>query len=238
MLNENTFSEKSWAEAIGLLKTEFPAAIWDTLYITLLSTLIAAAIALPLGMILAAGDKKLGVLRVPQPVLKALGFLINVLRSIPFLILLIIVLPLARLLIGTAVGNNSFVVSLVIAAFPFITRLFEASFRGVDPGVIEASQSMGASPFQIVTKVMLPEAFPSLISDLTIAVTTVLGYTAMSGAVGGTGLGMIAITYGYNRYRFLVMYFAVIVLIVLVQLFQTVGSALSKKADKRRKGNS
>lgn len=235
VLNEKTFSAAAWAEAVSIVKAEFLPALWDTLYITLLSTLIAAIIALPLGVLLAAGGKN-GVLRVPEPVLKVLGFIINVLRSVPFLILIILVIPFTRLLLGTAVGNNSFIVSLVVAAFPFITRLFEASIRGVDPGVIEAAKSIGASPMQIVTKVLLPEAFPSLLSDVTIALTTVLGYTAMSAAVGGTGLGSLAINVGFYRYKFLVMLFAVILLIVLVQLFQSVGTLLSKKADKRRKG--
>lgn len=237
MLNENAFSPEKWAEAVSIIKSEFLLGLWETLYVTLLSTLFAAVIALPLGVILASGGKN-GVLRIPAPVSKALGFLINVLRSVPFLILMILVIPLTRLVVGTSVGSKATVVPLVIAAFPFIARLFEASIRAVDPGVIEASKSMGASPMQIVTKVLLPEAFPSLISDLTIALTTILGYSAMSGILGGGGLGKIAIDYGYYRYRFLVMVFAVIVLIILVQLFQSLGTWLSKKADKRRKGNS
>ena len=161
--------------------------------------------------------------------------LINLLRSIPFLILMILVFPLTRLIVGTVVGTPASVVPLVIAAFPFIARLVEGSLREVDPNIIEAAQSMGATPMQIITKVMLPESVPSLISNMTIAITTVLGYSAMSGMIGGGGLGKIAINYGYHRYQYLIMAMAVVFLIVLVQIFQSIGTRLAIRCDKRLK---
>ena len=148
---------------------------------------------------------------------------------------MILVFPLTRLIIGTTVGTVASIVPLVIAAFPFVARLVESSLREVDPNILEAAQSMGASVLEIITKVMIPESVPSLISNFTIAVTTVLGYTAMSGIIGGGGLGKIAINYGYYRYKYLVMLIAVILLIALVQVFQTVGTRLTLKLDKRLK---
>ena len=147
--------------------------------------------------------------------------------------MMIMVFPLTRLIVGTVVGTPASVVPLVIAAFPFIARLVEGSLREINPNIIEAAQSMGASPFQIIVKVMIPESVPSLISNATIAITTVLGYSAMSGIIGGGGLGKIAINYGYYRYKYLIMIFAVIFLIILVQVFQSVGTRLAVKSDKR-----
>ena len=195
MLNEWLYSE-AVQKALMILKTEFPLAIWETLYVTILSTAFATLIGLPLGVLLVAGENG-RILRVPKAILQGINILINLLRSVPFLILMIMVIPLTRLLIGTVVGTPATVVPLVIAAFPFIARLVESSLREVDPNIIEAAQSMGASPFQIIVKVMLPESVPSLISNETIAVTTVLGYSAMSGIIGGGGLGKIAINCGY-----------------------------------------
>ena len=167
--------------------------------------------------------------------MKTLGVVINLLRSVPFLILMMVVFPLTRLIVGTAVGTVASIVPLTIAAFPFIARLVESSLREVNPNIIEMAQSMGAKPFQIITKVMIPESVPSLISGATIAITTILGYTAMSGMIGGGGLGKIAINYGYYRYKYIVMIMAVILLILLVQVFQSVGTRLSQKLDKRLK---
>ena len=175
------------------------------------------------------------ILRVPRWLLHVLNVIINLLRSVPFLILMIMVFPLTRLIVGTVVGTPATIVPLVIAAFPFIARLVEGSLREINPNIIETAQSMGASPLQIIVKVMLPEAVPSLISNATIAITTVLGYSAMSGAIGGGGLGKIAINYGYNRYQYLVMAFAVVFLILLVQIFQSLGTKLAVKCDKRLK---
>ena len=162
-----------------------------------------------------------------------LNGIINLLRSVPFLILMIIVIPLSRLIVGTSIGTVASIVPLVIAAFPFVARLAESSLREVNPNIIEMAQSMGASPFQIIVKVTIPESVPSLISNATIAITTILGYSAMSGIIGGGGLGKIAINYGYYRYKYLIMLAAVVLLILLVQVFQSVGTKLAAKTDKR-----
>lgn len=228
------FSSEAIEEALRVLANEFPLALWETFYVTILSTFLATLIGLPLGVLLVAGEKN-GVLPLPAAVMRVLGVVINLLRSIPFLILMILVFPLSRLLIGTTVGTVALIVPLTIAAFPFVARLVESSLREMNPNIIEAAQSMGATPWQIITKVMIPECVPSLISNATIAVTTVLGYSAMSGIIGGGGLGAIAINYGYYRYKTLVMLLAVIVLILLVELFQTIGTRLAVKCDKRLK---
>ena len=165
----------------------------------------------------------------------SLNMAVNVLRSVPFLILMIMVIPLTRAIVGTSVGTVASIVPLVIAAFPFVARLAESSLREVDPNLIEMAQSFGASPWQIIRKVMIPESVPSLISNATIAVTTILGYSAMSGIIGGGGLGKIAIDYGYYRYRYLIMLAAALLLVLLVQLFQTFGSRLAARTDKRSK---
>ena len=230
----NAFSAEAVTEALEILRDEFPLAIWETLYVTVLSTFFATLIGLPLGVLLVAGENK-KILRVPSGVLHVLNVIINLLRSVPFLILMIMVFPLTRLIIGTVVGTPASVVPLVIAAFPFIARLVESNIREVNPNIIEAAASMGASPFQIIVKVMIPESVPSLISNATIAITTVLGYSAMSGIIGGGGLGKIAINYGYYRYKYLVMIFAVIFLILMVQLFQSIGTHLATSCDKRLK---
>ena len=222
------------AEAIEILQSELFLAIWETFYVTVVATLFSIVIGLPLGVLIVAGEKD-GVLPLPKPVLSILNIVINLLRSIPFLILMILVFPLTRFIIGTVVGTTASIVPLVIAAAPFVARLVESSLREVTPNIIEAAQSMGASPFQIITKVMIPESIPSLISNFTIAITTVLGYSAMSGIIGGGGLGKIAINYGYYRYKYLVMIIAVIFLIILVQIFQAVGTKLAIQSDKRLK---
>ena len=213
---------------------DFAFAVWETFYITVLSTAFALVLGLPLGVLLVAGDKD-GVLPLPGWLMHGLNIVINILRSIPFLILMICVFPLSRLIIGTTVGTNATIVPLVVASFPFVARLVETSLRELDAGVIEAAQSMGATPFQIITKMMIPESLPGLVSSMTTALTTILGYSAMSGAIGGGGLGKIAISYGYYRYQADIMLIAVVLLIVLVQLFQTVGTALANHSDKRLK---
>ena len=224
MLSEYLASEEV-QKALEVLKNQFPLAIWETVYVTLLSTLFAIVIGLPLGVLLVAGENK-KILRIPQGVLHVINVIIN---------LLIMVFPLTRLIVGTVVGTPATVVPLVIAAFPFVARLVESSLREINPSIIEAAQSMGASPFQIIAKVMIPESVPSLISNGTIALTTVLGYSAMSGIIGGGGLGKIAINYGYYRYQYLIMVFAVVFLIILVQIFQSLGTFLAAKCDKRLK---
>ena len=225
------FQSEAFQNALDIL---IPLAIWETVYVTILSTFFAVVIGLPLGVLLVAGEHN-RILRIPQWILSVLNVIINLLRSIPFLILMILVFPLTRLIVGTVVGTPATVVPLVIASFPFIARLVESSLRELNPNIIETAQSMGASPMQIVCRVMLPESVPSLISNATIAVTTVLGYSAMSGIIGGGGLGKIAINYGYYRYQYIVMAFAVIFLILLVQIFQSVGTKLVAKCDKRLK---
>ncbi len=231
---EKIFASEELIKTFEIFKNEFPLATWETIYVTILSTLFAIILGLPLGVIIVAGENG-RILKVPPIVLKVLNAVINLLRSVPFLILMIMVFPLTRLIMGTVVGTVPSIVPLVIAAFPFVARLAESSLREVNPNIIEMAQSMGASPFQIITKVLLSESFPSLISNATIAITTILGYSAMSAIIGGGGLGKIAINYGYYRYKYLVMLIAVIFLIVLVQAFQSIGSYLAKKCDRRLK---
>ncbi|MDD6981060.1 MAG: ABC transporter permease [Clostridia bacterium] len=226
------FSADAWREAWRIIQAEFAGAIWETVYVTVLATLFSILIGLPLGVLLVAGEKN-GVLPLPAWLLRCLNVIINLLRSIPFLILMILVFPLTRLIVGTVVGTTASIVPLVIAAFPFVARLAESSLREVSPNVIEMAKSMGASPFQIIVKVMIPECVPSLISNATIALTTILGYSAMSGIIGGGGLGKIAINYGYYRYKYLIMLAAVVLLILFVQLCQSAGTRLSHKLDKR-----
>ena len=211
---------------------DYGFAIWETFYVTVLSTAFALVLGLPLGVLLVAGEKD-GVLPLPKPVLSALNVVINLLRSIPFLILMIMVFPLSRLIIGTAVGTTATIVPLVVAAFPFVARLVETSLRELDEGVVEAAQSMGATPFQIITKVMIPECLPGLISSMTTALTTILGYSAMSGVIGGGGLGKIALSYGYYRYQTNIMIVCVVLLVLMVQAFQSVGTLWATKSDKR-----
>ena len=230
----NMFSPEKLQTAVDILKHDIPGAVLETLYVTLIATLFAFVIGLPLGVLLVVGDKN-GILPLPGWLMKVLNVIVNLLRSVPFIILIVVVFPLTRLIVGTTIGSVASIVPLVIAAFPFVARLVESSLREVNPNIIEAAQSMGATPFQIITKVMIPESIPSLISNATIAVTTTLGYTAMSGAIGGGGLGNIAIMYGYQRYNYMVILIAVVLLIILVQVFQSVGTALSVKTDKRLK---
>ena len=226
------FSEANVELLQNIIRQDLLKAIGETLYMTFLPTVIAFAIGLPLGVLLVTGAEG-GIHPLPKPLMAALNAVINLLRSVPFLILLVVVLPLSRFLVGTTVGSKAIIAPLAIAAFPFIARLVETSVREVDQGVIEAAQAMGASPWQIVCKVLIPEAKPALISNFVVALITIFGYGAMAGIIGGGGLGAIAINYGYYRRRALVIYFAVALLIILVQIFQSVGNAVTKKTDKR-----
>jgi len=174
-----------------------------------------------------------GVLPLPGWLMHILNIVINILRSVPFLILMICVFPLTRAIVGTTVGTKATIVPLVVAAFPFVARLVETSLRELDEGVVEAAQSMGATPFQIITKVMIPECLPGLISSMTTALTTILGYSAMSGVIGGGGLGKIALSYGYYRYQTNIMIICVVLLVLMVQVFQTVGTFWATRSDKR-----
>lgn len=215
-----------------LTPENIPFAIWETLYAPLLATVLAYVIGLPLGILLVTGEQN-GIRPLPRPLMQVLNTVINLLRSIPFLILMVLVMPLSRLILGTSVGTMATVVPLTVAAAPYVARLVEGSLREMDRGVIEAAQAMGCSPWQIVTKVILPECKPSLITGATNAAITVLGYGAMAGAIGGGGLGAIALMRGYNRGQTLVLYVAVIILVILVQIIQSIGTALSVKTDKR-----
>ena len=206
--------------------------IGETLAMTFLPTVIAFLIGLPLGILLVVGEED-GILPLPKAVMKVIHVVINLLRSLPFLILLLVVMPLSRAIVGTSVGTSAMIVPLSIAAFPFVARLVETSIREVDHGVVEAALSMGASPAQIICKVLIPEAKPALIANFMVSMITIFGYGAMSGAVGGGGLGNMAIQYGYNRHRPLVMYAAAVLLILLVQIFQSVGNAIAKRSDRR-----
>lgn len=223
------------AAQLEIIRSQYGFAIWETLYSLVLEVVFAYVIGLPLGVLLVTGEKG-GVKPLPKPVMRVLNAVINLLRSVPFLILMIICLPLSKFLVGTKVGTLATIPPMVIAAFPLVARMVESSLREVDQGVVEASQSMGATPWQIVTKVMLPEALPSLISGCTITVATILGYGAMAGIIGGGGLGQIAINYGYYNFKFMVMWIAVIGLVLLVQIFQSVGTWLAAKCDKRLRG--
>ena len=196
-----------------------------------LSSLFAYVIGLPLGIVLVVTDTD-GIYPIPW-LQKILGLVINLLRSVPFLILLFIVLPLSKMIIGTRIGSPAIVIPLTIAAAPYIARVVESSFREIDAGVIEAAKSMGASTWQIIWKVLLPESRPSLLLGAALAVTTILSYSAMAGFTGGGGLGAVAINYGYYRYEPGLMWIAVILLVVMVQIIQEIGTQLSKRGDKR-----
>ena len=201
----------------------------ETLYMTIVSSLFAYLLGLPLGILLVVTDKN-GILSKPS-LNQVLGFAINILRSVPFLILLILVIPITRFLIGRVIGSTAAIVPLVIASAPYVARLVEASIKEVDPGIVEAAESMGASPFQIISKVLLPEAKPALLNGAAIA--TILGYSAMAGFVGGGGLGDIAIRYGLHRYQMDIMLITVGILVIVVQIMQELGERLSKRFDKR-----
>ena len=206
--------------------------IGETLYMTLVSTLIGYIFGIPMGVLLAVSDKE--GLR-PNPVLyKVLDVIANITRSIPFLILLILIQPFTVFVVGKSYGSSATIVPLVVAAIPFIGRMVESSLKEVDNGVIEAARSMGASDLRIIVKVLLVEARTSLITGATIAIGTILGYSAMAGCIGGGGLGDIAIRYGYYRYQADIMVVTVVLLVLLVQVFQTVGMAVANRLDKRK----
>ena len=224
-------ASKEWATFLQVLPT-IPFETWETIWSTAVATLLALVIGLPLGVCLVTGEQG-GVRPLPRWVMSLLNAFINLLRSVPFLILMIIVIPLSRLIVGTSIGTPASIVPLVIATFPFVSRLVETSIREVDAGVIEAAQSMGATPLQIITKVMIPESMPSLISNVTIATTTIMGYGAMAGIIGGGGLGKVAINYGYYRFNGVLEIFATALLVILVQILQTVGTRLALRCDKR-----
>lgn len=205
--------------------------ILETLYMTLVGTLAAYILGLPIGIILVLTDKD-GIKPI-LPVYTVLDFIVNFVRSVPFLIGMIALAPLSEKLIGTRIGTGATTVALVLLAAPFIARMAESSLKEIDRGVIEAARSMGASPWQIIYKVMLVEALPSLLVGVTISITTILGYSAMAGIIGGGGLGAIAINYGYYRFETNIMMITVVLLVVLVQILQWIGMKITKTSDKR-----
>lgn len=214
----------------GLI-SEIVKGFWESIYMTVVSSIAAYVIGLPLGLILVATDKD-GIS--PAPLFnQILGFIINIIRSVPFLLLLVAIMPVTQFLVGTVIGTKATIVVLVVSAAPFIARLVESSLKEVDKGVIEAAQSMGASPMRIMWKVLLPEAKPSLLVGSAIAMTTILGYSAMAGFCGGGGLGAIAINYGYYRQNTQIMLIMIILLVIIVQVLQEIGLRISKNTDKR-----
>lgn len=205
--------------------------IWDTLYMVIISSGVSYLLGIPLGILLVVTDED-GIK--PFPVFqKILGLIINLLRSVPFIILLLLMLPVTRMIVGTLIGSKAVIPPLVVSATPYIARMVESSFREVDAGVIEAAKSMGATTGQIVWKVLLPEAKPSLLVGAAISITTILGYTTMAGFVGGGGLGAIAINNGYYRYELGIMMVTVVLLIVIVQIIQEIFMRISKATDRR-----
>lgn len=205
--------------------------IWETLYMTVVSTAFAYLLGIPLGVVLYITDKNS--ICHNKTFNFIVGAIVNMVRSVPFLILLVAILPFTRLVVGTTIGSTATIVPLVIAAAPFVARMVESSLKEVDLGVIEAAKAMGSSVPQIIFKVLLPEAKPSLLVGCTISLATILGYSAMAGFVGGGGLGAIAINYGYYRYQGDIMWITVILLVVIVQLFQEIGLRIVRKVDKR-----
>ncbi|MBP2071157.1 MAG: D-methionine transport system permease protein [Thermoanaerobacterium sp.] len=205
--------------------------LWESLYMVFFSTLFSVLIGLPLGIILVITDK--GHLSENIKLNHILGTIINIMRSVPFIILIIAIFPLSRLIVGTTIGPTAAIVALSVAAAPFVARVIESSLKEVDWGVIEASISVGATIPQIIFKVMIPESLPSLILGVTLTIINILGYSAMAGAIGGGGLGDLAIRYGYQRYETDVLIATIIVLIVFVEIVQRLGNYLAKKVDKR-----
>lgn len=206
-------------------------AVLVTLKITVISTLLSYIIGIPLGVLLYGTDKS-GIFPM-APVNRIVGFIVNIIRSIPFIILLVMTQPVAKLIVGSKIGDNAFIVYLVIAAAPFVARMIESSFREVDRGIIEAAQSMGSNNMQIILKVLLPEAKPSLIIGGAIAITTILGYTPMTYLIAGGGLGQLAIQYGLYRFESTTMYISSLLLIILVQIMQETLNYIAKVCDKR-----
>lgn len=227
------------AEQVSFLfdPVNIPFAIWETLYAPLIATVLAYVIGLPLGVLLVTGEET-GIRPMPKGFMAALNTIINLLRSIPFLILMVLVFPLSRLILGTTIGTAATIVPLTVAAAPYVARLVESSLREMDRGVVEAAQSMGCSTWQIVTKVMLPECLPGLINGATNATITILSYGAMAGNIGGGGLGAISLQRGYQRNQMIVLYVAVILLVFLVQIIQSIGTKLAAACDKRLRSRS
>lgn len=208
-------------------------ATWETIYMVLIATLLSYLLGLPLAIVLVTTDK--GHIWENAAVNKILGTIVNAARSIPFIILLIVVIPLTRVIVGTYIGTTASIVPLTLAAIPFVARLVETSLKEIDPGLIEASLSMGASNLQIIRKVLLPEAKPSIILGVAITMINLVGYSAMAGIVGGGGLGTLAYYYGYQRYQTEIMWTTVIVLIIIVQGVQIIGEKMARRVINKRR---
>ena len=226
------FSDPKVAEQIGYLVKHVPFAVWETLYTTVVASVFAYLIGLPLGVLLVVGARD-GMRPLPPPLMQAVNTVINLLRSMPFLILMVLVMPLSRFIMGTSIGTVGVLVPLSVAAASLVAWLVESSLREMDRGVLEAAQAMGCSTLQVVWKVLLPESLPSLLSGFTTAFVTILGYGAMSGFIGGGGLGSMSLQYAWNNRKMVVLYGAVIVLVILVQIFQSAGSHLAVRMDRR-----
>ena len=212
---------------------DYGFAIWETFYVTVLSTAFSLVIGLPLGVALIVTDKN--GLHPMRGVSAVLGWIVNIGRSIPFVILMLVISPLTRLIVGRAYGTTATIVPLVVAAAPFVARMVEQSLGEIDRGVVEAARTMGATTFEIIWKVLLPESVPSLIRGAAVTVITLVGYSAMAGALGGGGLGDIAVRYGMHRYEYDVMLLTLVLIIVIVQVIQVVFDLVAKRVDKRAK---
>ncbi len=219
----------NWNQLFTLVGT----ATGQTLVMVFFSTLFSVILGLPLGVLICVTDPATGIM--PKPVLnQVLNRTVDVLRSFPFLILMIVLFPLSRLIIGTTIGTSATIVPLSIAAAPFVARIIETALKEIDPGVIQAARSMGSTNMQIILKVMIPEALPSLVDGITLTIINVIGYSAMAGTIGGGGLGDLAIRYGYQRFRIDVLIAAVIVILILVGLIQMIGTKISQNLMKKR----
>lgn len=208
-------------------------AIGETILMVFLSTVMSLAIGLPVGVVLLLTEK--GGLWEKPNLSAVLGTVVNIMRSFPFLILMIVIIPFTRLLVGTSTGTMATVVPLTISAIPFVARVVESALREVDHGLVEAAQSMGATTFNIISKVLIPESLPSIVSGITLTIINLIGYSAMAGAIGGGGLGDLAIRYGYHRYEVGIMIISVVVIILLVQLIQMLGNSISIGINNKRK---
>ena len=206
-------------------------SLGETLYMVAVSMICASILGIPLGILLVVTEK--GEILACPAINKPLAFIINMIRSIPFIILMVAIIPFTRFLVHTSIGTTAAIVPLTIAAIPYIARMVETSIREIPSGLIEAAESMGATPMQIIRKVLLPEALPSILESLTVVIVSLVGASAMAGTIGGGGLGDLAIRYGYQRFQADVMIASIIVLVIVVQLIQFIGNYLSRKADKR-----
>ena len=206
-------------------------SLWETTYMVAISGIISALVGIPLGIILITTDK--GHILENTRINKVIGVIVNATRSTPFIILMVAIIPLTRLLVGTSIGTTAAIVPLSLAAIPYVARIIESALKEVDYGVVEAAQAMGASPMEIIKKVLVPEAMPAIILGMTLTIINLIGYSAMAGTIGGGGLGDLAIRYGYQRFRADIMLITVVILIGQVQIVQSTGDYLARRLNKR-----